>query len=689
MKLFQIPGQLSLFDDSFLDDTEPILYLPKATEKLNKRKAKEPAKASAKAGSSMLESPGAVALPVDEDYLSKGARIETLAKDRVKSGMEGLELSALEEKLFRVERPPQTLSMCSWVQLVAKSAIRPMLRATTDFSEGSAFMQFLQKMVDPNLIVTLRRPTEDELEFSSPCRYYRRALNRTDDLLVLTIREDGVPAFSMVGYRAFSRLGRHWTELWPSDRTLHPLRNGGDLACSVSYVILNGIINRALKDPALRPTLEEKIEGNSFFQGDGPMLRQLLTDTFDDGKGGGKIFRLCKGATVESLMSWSETRSIVVIPRMLYKRPSRAFMKYLLEKTGMSEEDVLVEGTRQDRIAKFVHDNAASAASGLCRPAAWVVTKSLEEAYKAARPFEALEHGFGGFSIAEGYSYRGNADYVNAAAYPDRHLIGNSDYFRLAEDAILPVIFDKMQSRVEAVKYYKELQKSSRAAVYQTKKNIPKKTVAEMSGSDFNKSFGYVEFDEECELDKTKAVAAEFTAFKEKHFPMLDLKNVTLRFRKLGNYKAAGLYFPNLGCLCVDIGSPGSFMHELGHCLDHVYKKGAVLSEQSEFDGIWYGYKRSLESYMLTGDEKKIARLRGKTKYNLKYYLIRTEVFARCFEMYLNDVLGVETSLLQIDRKEYDFAYPVDDWLRGKIAAYFAPVLESLKASEAAEKAAA
>ena len=187
----------------------------------------------------------------------------------------------------------------------------------------------------------------------------------------------------------------------------------------------------------------------------------------------------------------------------------------------------------------------------------------------------------------------------------------------------------------------------------------------------FNRYFGYVEMDELCDKEKVKTIADEFIAMKETYFKSVDLKTVSVRFRRLGNHKAAGLYFPLFRCLCVDIGCPSSFVHEFGHCIDHTTNGDTDLSIGSDFYPIWNRYCYLLDVYMHSGDEAKVGRLKSGSKYNLSYFQVKTEVFARTFEMYCTRVLGIHNSICKPNDKEDDFAYPEDEKLMGLVKEYF------------------
>lgn len=202
------------------------------------------------------------------------------------------------------------------------------------------------------------------------------------------------------------------------------------------------------------------------------------------------------------------------------------------------------------------------------------------------------------------------------------------------------------------------------ARSYQTKKNIPEKCIRAMRRSGFNQYFGYVEFDEECDLNLMKELYKEFQAFAET-IGLGRYPEVSLRFRKLGNHKASGLYYPEVKCLCVDVRCPSSMVHEVGHMIDY-HLDG--ISGSSDFTKTRDRYEQLLEEYIRTGEAAETAILKGKTKYNKDYYLQSTEIFARAFEMYLVRVVKMDNSLC---KPSEGFAYPQDEELQNLIMAFF------------------
>jgi len=183
-----------------------------------------------------------------------------------------------------------------------------------------------------------------------------------------------------------------------------------------------------------------------------------------------------------------------------------------------------------------------------------------------------------------------------------------------------------------------------------------------MKNNDFLNYFSYVELDAETDLKRFSVVEKEWLYIS--NLFNLELLNVQpeLRFRKLGKHRALGLYFPGLKCLCVDITSPSSFIHEFGHHIDYIYSK-KPLSLQAEFRNIIRLYTKFYD--LQREDNKSLKNKRN-------YYLTPTEIFARTFELYLVNK-NVETSFLK-DKKNMIINDGYPDFNKNalnKINAYF------------------
>lgn len=217
------------------------------------------------------------------------------------------------------------------------------------------------------------------------------------------------------------------------------------------------------------------------------------------------------------------------------------------------------------------------------------------------------------------------------------------------------------------------------AKVYETKKNISLKCKNAMKCSRFNDYFGYVEIDDECDLDKFHVVEKQFIALSTLVFHEKKSMEVSIRFRKLGRHHAAGLYFPELKCMAVDVRNTDSFAHEYFHMLDYERDTKKSFSSEYKFSAIRYQYRDCLLREIEKSENEILKKqLNGNTKYNLSYYLTPTEIFARCGELYLTKVLGVNNSLVKPD-ETIGFAYPDDSLLIEQIKEYFDEFLRKME----------
>ena len=78
------------------------------------------------------------------------------------------------------------------------------------------------------------------------------------------------------------------------------------------------------------------------------------------------------------------------------------------------------------------------------------------------------------------------------------------------------------------------------------------------------------------------------------------------------------------------------------HKIDYLRGK---LSEQVGFAETRRLYEEALRKEMKKLSDAQQKVLKGSTKYNLRYFLKPTEVFARCGELYVKEVRGVNNSL--------------------------------------------
>lgn len=221
---------------------------------------------------------------------------------------------------------------------------------------------------------------------------------------------------------------------------------------------------------------------------------------------------------------------------------------------------------------------------------------------------------------------------------------------------------------------------SDYARSFETKKNIPQATLDKMKKTLFLKHFGYVEFDESVDLEKIEIIEKEWIEINKKlNFPIA--KDHSLRFRRLGNHNASGLYFPQVKAVCVDLRSPESMIHEVLHMVD--YKNGEdTLSSLYDFRGIVESYREITNEQVdkLDDEDEFKKRWQGRSKYNKDYFQSSKEIFARCGEIYIDQILGISSSL--VNGKDNGILYPEDKDLHALIENYYSKVIKEVKNKE-------
>lgn len=232
------------------------------------------------------------------------------------------------------------------------------------------------------------------------------------------------------------------------------------------------------------------------------------------------------------------------------------------------------------------------------------------------------------------------------------------------------ILFLSIQDRnKELTEKYNRESNGECARAFETKKNIPDKILKVMKRTKFNKEFSYVELDQDTDLIKFKKVEQEWQLVKkalnlEKFF---EKDNPQLRFRKLGKHRALGLYYPTLKCICVDITSPDSFLHELGHYIDYTFAD-SQLSLSKDFLIIVKQYNSIYNEYIRKNpNDIHIDYLKRKRD----YFNTPTEIFARCFELFLGEK-GVVSSF--VGEKEVllsSVGYYIDDHMKKDVMDYF------------------
>lgn len=234
------------------------------------------------------------------------------------------------------------------------------------------------------------------------------------------------------------------------------------------------------------------------------------------------------------------------------------------------------------------------------------------------------------------------------------HTIRESDYQAARKSNLaLKFLHDYLADTYNLVieqHFERDLDKQTHARAWEQKKQINKETRAMMDKTQLKQYFKAVELDNDVDLDLYKQLSPEMMRLL-KIMPAGDQKPI-LRLRKLGNYKAKGMYVPSKNTLVVDFRRPGeiyqnmadgtgtagytSFVHEYGHYLDrHLTADDKPLSIQPEFRKILQAYQRNFDVKTKGTPLEKHAG----------YFKTPTEVFARAFEVYTKQA-GLKSNLI-------------------------------------------
>lgn len=211
-----------------------------------------------------------------------------------------------------------------------------------------------------------------------------------------------------------------------------------------------------------------------------------------------------------------------------------------------------------------------------------------------------------------------------------------SRYYDMAEmirDAVVVLAYE--DNRFHLMDEYNSNSKTDYAKTYQTKKNIPEKILNIMNNNVFLKDFKYVEADELTDITKFREIEREYLKLRQTlNLSELIKGEPTLRFRRLGKLKAYGVYYPGVNCMAIDIKSPSSFMHELGHLIDYTLNGEELpLSLKEDFTEIGVKYSQAFIRDVGALDSKD--SIKAYLQRKVGYFTTPTEMFARSLEIYL------------------------------------------------------
>lgn len=595
-----------------------------------------------------------------DDYLAKGERIESLAKEAFSKEMAGLKLSDFEKKLFG-EEIPDDWYLDSIVELLTKKILNPMLRSTTDYSEESEIMRFLKSFIDFDFKLNV---ADESYNYFASYMTLKRKWKRSKDQLVLTI-SDGDEHFLLFGYRGQNIPKNMRQRIWKDGARDEMFGNIGE---TLTWMIIVTQYCRLLSDKDKRDIVEKTLSESVL------LPKYILSEGVDRMSCTGGLIKDENGSIVpfeERFMSIDRRCNLVIDEN---DPPCPDAVEDFLSYTGISQSFLVTSEVAFPYAKEITYDyirrtnrRVAAETKGM-RPCAYILRKDLENVMTWLSPVKAFEHGYGKPRFLRLFS-TSNGQKMSTISLR---------YLEPAVCSIVKLVWAQKRSVISSYNYYHALSGGEHARSFENKKQSVQKYIRAAKESELNKRFGFIEFDNDVDLDKVSVVAQQIMAFVDGYLNKLDLGGVALRFRKLGNHKASGLYYPGHRCICVDIHSPSSFVHELGHCIDHITSDDTTpLSESSDFYQLWkkYCYLLDRSYYELTSDAKKL--LSGASKYNMSYYKIKTEAFARCFEIYVVRMLGFDNSICK-QQESSAFAYPDDESFNAMVKEYFDMLLAKL-----------
>lgn len=575
--------------------------------------------------------------PAFEDYLKKEERLRSLAREKFTKVVGKIQLSDIEEKIFS-SAFSESDSLYDIASKLARIATRPLLKAIVQLDDAYA-TKLIEAVSLPSLQIRFE-PVDMEKD-ASYLRYLRRKFEKhkkTDaNIVKLILIEDGYRPLTIYGALNHT----HPDSL--KNITYQSGACAADLGLFTAYLIIYkqltvtfcGVRNGEEIYDTLAKDLEERILSYE---------KQFIQCNFT-----------IWPETCEPLLEHYSLTEIFLHPVHMvgiqkgYEPPFVAdfFAEHGLDYIDHPTYDACYKALRSIDDSTNIQFRFVSGQSQLCY--AYLLKERIPFHYLLTQ-FKRMESIYW-------------TPLPNSKSTRSGNVIESSGMQLLAD--LFRIIATQKHSQQQMLTYYRDLEKTY-AKSYMLKKTITQKTQKAMEDSLFNDYFGFVEFDIDTDLNKVEEIAKEFKAVKETYFPSVDSKENAIRFRKLGQHKALGLYYPSLACLCVDIHSPSSLIHEYGHLIDYCYDN---LSDKTEFCTVRKLYIEQLDKALET-DETLQIKMKSGNKYNRAYYTMPTEIFARCFELYVSQCLGVRNSIVPATFPQ-EGIYPANPQMLETISQYF------------------
>lgn len=234
---------------------------------------------------------------------------------------------------------------------------------------------------------------------------------------------------------------------------------------------------------------------------------------------------------------------------------------------------------------------------------------------------------------------------------------------------LLPLYLEGFK-KVKSERVPQERKQTPKKMVYETNDNIQPSHLRLMKENAFLTDFDEVEVHNEMNIEVFYQAENDYRIFR-KHIPLPPKqKGTTLRFKKLGNLNATGVYYSDTKDIIVDIRSMDALVHEIGHYIDNVWSTEGRLCNANAFQPLYDTYSKRVQANVgkLPVTHAMRKRWVGNSNYNRWYYLNKQEVFARVFEIFVWEVVpSISLGKDELD----DVLFPADKEFRMQVIAYF------------------
>lgn len=170
-----------------------------------------------------------------EDYLHRGARLQSLAKKKFFELCNSIELNSVEELLYGITFP-RNAGLCDIVDAL-KKVIRKILRNVE--REDNPQLVELMGLIDPGYHAKITFVSFDQ----EPNAVHRRdVLEKGDQMLLLSIAESGYPVMAVYGLKNKSHTKTYTNRLYKNRKII------ADIATVLAYLLLWSIVSKAVRE---------------------------------------------------------------------------------------------------------------------------------------------------------------------------------------------------------------------------------------------------------------------------------------------------------------------------------------------------------------------------------------------------------------------------------------------------------